>query len=274
MTLQIKKLTSKGTSLARRTLIYGDPSAGKTMLSGTAQDVPEMRDILVADMDGGSITLRSRGDVSAVDTRNVTNVEQLLWMLIDKKPEVAGIGTLVLDGCSELQKRDLADIATAEAKKSSTREKPRDADRNELLDYRVNQTRMLRIFRMARDIPDINVIATCWAKKTFPKTPDGKQKKDSQPTMIVPDLTAGVMDTVLGAFDNVWYLFHDPETDQRHLITNNYNVVRAKTRDEGVAKLLCNKDGLPILTNPSFPVIYDAYKAVFSAPTTTKKGDK
>lgn len=224
-----------------------------------------MRDVLVADMDGGSITLLSRGDVSAVDTRDVNSVQQLLWLMAQKDASVAHIKTLVLDGCSELQKRDLSDIATSEAKKTNENRKPRDADRNELLDYRVNQTRMLRIFRMARDIPDINIIATAWAKKTFPKTPDGKQKKDAQPTLISPDLTAGVLDTVLGAFDNVWYMFHDPESDSRHMVTNNYHTVRAKTRDIEVAKLLCNKDGAPILTSPTFPIINDAYKAVYSA---------
>lgn len=269
MTLSINKLVPEGASQFRRTLIFGDPGAGKTHLVGTAQDVADMQDVLVADMDGGSITLLSRGDISAINTRNVNSVEELLWAFIDKRPEVAGIKTLVLDGCSELQKRDLADIATAEAKKPSTRDKPRNPDMNELQDYRINQTRMLKIFRMARDVPGVNIIATCWAKKTYPKTPQGTQKKDAQPTLITPDLTGGVLDTVMGAFDNVWYLFHDVDTNQRHLVTNNFSTVRAKTRDEAVAKLFANKDGQPVLTDPKFSVIDAAYKAVYSA-----KGEK
>ena len=44
-------------------LIYGDPGSGKTHLAGTAQDVPNMADVHVFNVDGGIMTLASRGDI-------------------------------------------------------------------------------------------------------------------------------------------------------------------------------------------------------------------
>jgi hypothetical protein len=46
-------------------LIYGDPGSGKTHLAGTCQDVPNMADVHVFNIDGGIMTLASRGDIHA-----------------------------------------------------------------------------------------------------------------------------------------------------------------------------------------------------------------
>jgi hypothetical protein len=41
-------------------LIYGEPGVGKSYLAGSASDVPEMRDVLYIDVEGGSETLREK----------------------------------------------------------------------------------------------------------------------------------------------------------------------------------------------------------------------
>ncbi len=266
MQLDIKKLTGNNAPFSRRILLYGDPSSGKTHFIGTAQDVPELRDVLLVDIDGGGSTLFSRGDISSVEMKTTKSVEQLLWLIVQKDPSVANIKTLVLDGTSDLQKRDLQDIATAGAAKSNEggRAKPRDEDMNELLDYKVNKSRMLRMFRMARDMTGITVVVTAWARKTFPKSPSGQANKNSMPTLIVPDLSDAINDVVVGMFDDCFYTYYDTEAKTYNMVTNNYGPVKAKCRNPEIAKQLCNSEGFPVLVNPTFADVYKAYKTVYT----------
>lgn len=258
----IKQLNAKAAPQTRRILIYGDSSAGKTRLVGTAQDTAGMKDVLIVDIDGGTRTVSARGDISAAPAFNTLGVEKILWMFAEKNPEVASFGTLVLDGASELQKRDLAEIA-AKAASQGGAGRERDQDLNELQDYKLNKARLLRIFRQARDLQGINLIITAWAKKTFPKIPGTKQiNKDAQPTQIAPDFTDGLGDVLRGYVDDVWYLFHDQAADVRRLVTSGYSTVMAKTRGEEFAAKLGQqtKDGfVPIIDNPTFPKIWALY---------------
>lgn len=268
----IKKLSADDAPLTRRILIYGDSGAGKTHLVGSAQLVDGMRDVLVCDIDSGSATLVG-SDVSATATRTPQAVEQVLWLLAQKDKSVAHIRTLVLDGGSELQKRDLADIAAKAAQETTSRE--RDKDLNELADYKLNKSRLLRIFRMARDIPGINLVITAWAKKTFPKIPGTKQtNKDAGPTLVCPDFTDGVMDTLRGFCDDVWYLYYDTGTSKRRLVTSNYGPVVAKTRNANFAKKLTSttKEGevIPIIEEPEFSTIWKLYTEAVTATKGVK----
>lgn len=261
MAVLIRKLDGKSHLPPRRTLIYADSGAGKTYLTGTAQDSPDLKDVLVCDIDGGSTTLLGRGDIAAATTRLPQDVEDVLWMIQSRDAAVAGIKTLVLDGGSELQKRDLQEIAAVAVAKN----KREDKDASELQDYKINKSRILRIFRMARDLP-VNVIITAWAKKTYPKVPGTKQEdKSREPTLIVPDFTDGVMDVLRGYVDDVWYLYHDVDTNARKLITSNLGPIVAKTRLDSFAERLgqTTADGkwLPIVDNPNLTEIYKLYKS-------------
>ena len=69
-------------------LIYGDPGAGKTYLAGTAQDVPSMANVHVFNIDGGIMTLASRGDIHATNIHSVDDLEQELpafWIYVALK---------------------------------------------------------------------------------------------------------------------------------------------------------------------------------------------
>jgi phage nucleotide-binding protein len=262
MAVTIKKLSNQPEAGAtRRILIYGDSGAGKTHLIGSAQQVAEMADVLVCDIDAGTATLAGT-DVAATTTRTTQAVEQVLWLLAQRDPSVAHIKTLVLDGGSELQKRDLADIAAKATQKDG--EKRPEQDLNELQDYKLNKSRLLRVFRMARDIPGINVIISAWAKKTYPKVAGTKQtNKDAGPTMVAPDFTDGVADALRGYCDDVWYLMYDPASGKRHLITANYGPVVAKTRGVAFAKKLTsvvNGATVPVIEEPNFSTIWALYK--------------
>jgi hypothetical protein len=249
--------------LTRKIFIYGIQGSGKTELAGSAQSVPEMADVLVGSIDGGEATLSSRGDVLGTVTRNVSDVEELLYLLIRKDPSVKGIRTLCLDGGSEMQKKDLADIAAVAAQKKESRDK----DLNELQDYKLNMAKMLRIIRMARDIPDINLIMTFWANMEFPVGPNGQPAANVAPTRIFPDLSKGVAKVALGYFDDAFYLEKSKTSEQRILYTGEVKGIVAKTRDRAVAAELSttNTEGkvLPYIVNPTFTDIYARYKKAY-----------
>lgn len=259
MAITIRKLAvSADKPINRRIMLYGDPGVGKTFFAGSAQDVPELKDVLVANIDKGAATLLSRGDIQVTDITGASNLEELLWMMVRKDPAVASIRTLVLDGGSELQKLDLAQIAETAAKDKDKR----DRDANELNDYMKNKNRLLRLYRMARDVPDITLIITAWAKKKYPS-----DNKAAQPNEIRPDMTDGVYNTLAGYCDDVWYMAYDSVKDARYLYTGNMGPVFAKTRDQAVAAQL-QTDGKPYLVSPTFRDIYAAYRRAYDVKNT------
>ncbi len=261
MVIKIKKLTQP-TNFNRRILLYGEPGSGKSFLVGTAQNVKALQDVLVIDLDGGSSTLSGTGTLVS-EGRKIKDVEEVLWALAQKSPEVASVKTLVLDGASELAKRELAEIAEEAAKNQPNK---RNRDLNQMADYMLSKNRLLRIFRMARDIPDITVIITAWAKMTFPKIGD-VVNKDAKPTVISPDFTDAVADTLMGMVDDAWFLQHDSKADRRLLFTANHDNVKAKTRNPEFANQLTTLvDGkpFPVVINPTMQIITDAFTKAFS----------
>lgn len=47
-------------------LVYGDYGVGKTHFAGTAQDVPEMKNVMNIDAEGGNKVLSARGDIPSI----------------------------------------------------------------------------------------------------------------------------------------------------------------------------------------------------------------
>jgi hypothetical protein len=268
MPINLRKLSiTKDQPIRRKILIAGRTGSGKTHLAGSAQDVPEMSSVLCASIDGGVSTLASRGDILYDVTRSINSVEELMWLLIRKDPSVAGVQTLILDGASEMQKADLAELAETAAKKiNPNKEKQRDKDSNELLDYKKNKSRMLRILRMARDIPDINLIVTCWTAEQYPVDPVTQMpNKTGKPLRVWPDLSQSVRDVALGYFDDVWTLIEDKGS--RYLYTGDVKGVFGKTRDPAVAKAMSTEisgELTPVLINPTFSDIYARYKKAYN----------
>lgn len=60
-----------------KALFYGATGVGKTTLVGTAQDVPTMRDLLVLDIEDGSMSLASRQDVDVIKIRSYDQLARI-----------------------------------------------------------------------------------------------------------------------------------------------------------------------------------------------------
>ena len=131
------KVTKEQFANKLNVLIYGDPGSGKTHLAGTAQDVEEMKNVHFFNIDGGLMTLASRGDISATDIHSVEDLEQELWKLANKDPEYEGIQTVVIDNISELQTLVLEEATTREYKNRIKKDKNYTIDEIYLEDYGV-----------------------------------------------------------------------------------------------------------------------------------------
>lgn len=219
-------------------LIYGDPGSGKTHLAGTAQDVPEMADVHVFNIDGGIMTLASRGDIHATDIHSVNELEEELFKISNGDPKYANTKTVVIDNITELQTLALESITTAEYANRRKKNKDYTIDEVYLEDYGVAGKRLARILRGFRDLP-IHVIYIAHRKDKMRQGTNTLEESK-------PNLTDKLGTAVMGYMDFVWYLYtadeitgneetgYQSET-HRYLLTQPMNNFAAKTRGSDFA---------------------------------------
>lgn len=214
-------------------LVYGDPGSGKTHLAGTAQDVPEMADVHVFNIDGGIMTLASRGDIHATNIRSVDELEQELFRIANKDPKYADTKTVVIDNITELQTLALENITTRELVNRRKKDKSYTVDEVYLEDYGVAGKQLARVLRGFRDLP-IHVIYIAHKKDKMRKGTNTLEESK-------PNLTEKLCTAVMGYMDFVWYLYTADEVvgndevgyqnvTHRYLLTQPMNNYAAKTR--------------------------------------------
>lgn len=238
-------------------LIYGDPGSGKTHLAGTAQDVPEMADVHVFNIDGGIMTLASRGDIHATDIRSVDEMEQELFRIANKDPKYANTKTVVIDNITELQTLALENITTRELTNRRKKDKSYTVDEVYLEDYGVAGKQLARILRGFRDLP-IHVIYVAHKKDKMRKGTNVLEESK-------PNLTEKLCTAVMGYMDFVWYLYTADEQvgneevgyhneTHRYLLTQPMNNFAAKTRGSEFAQRIG-----PIIRDPNMVSIMREY---------------
>lgn len=214
-------------------LIYGDPGSGKTHLAGTAQDVPNMADVHVFNIDGGIMTLASRGDIHATDIHSVDDLEQELFKIVNHDEKYATTKTIVIDNITELQTLALESITTAEFNTRRKKDKTYTVDQVYLEDYGVAGKRLARILRGFRDLP-CHVIYIAHKKDKMRQGTNTLEESK-------PNLTEKLGTAVMGYMDFVWYLYTADEITgdeehgysnetHRYLLTQPMNNFAAKTR--------------------------------------------
>lgn len=252
------KVTKEQFANKLNVLIYGDPGSGKTHLAGTAQDVPEMKNVFFFNIDGGLLTLAERGDISATDIHSTKELEQELHRIITGDPEYKGIQTVVIDNISELLTLALEEEAIRDYKNRVKKNKNYTVDEIYLEDYGVAGKRLARILRGFRDLP-LNVIYIAHKK-------DKLRKGTNVLEATIPNLTDKLCAAVMGYMDVVAYLYTADEQIEkdgayqtvmhRYLLTQPINNFAAKIREPNFAEKLG-----AVVIDPTFPKIYDAFRA-------------
>lgn len=238
-------------------LVYGDPGAGKTHFAGTAQDVPSMANVHVFNIDGGIMTLASRGDIRASNISSVDELEQELFKLANKDPEYDGVKTVVIDNVTELLTLALENITMREYSNRIKKNKTYSVDEVYLEDYGVAGKQLARVLRGFRDLP-IHVIYIAHRKDKMRAGTNVLEESK-------PNLTDKLGTAVMGYMDFVWYLYTADEVigdektgyrteTNRYLLTQPMNNFAAKTRGADFASRIG-----AIIKNPNMVDIMRAY---------------
>lgn len=202
-------------------LVYGKPGAGKTTLLGSAADVPSMRDILLLDIESGTLTLENNDRVGAPefiqtiglkdfatvdliyqwlqahcmfrdkgDLKKLASLEEQVTGRIPQKPRM--FRTIIVDSVSELDNMSFNKALGIDDDMKIDDDVPG----SEWSHYKQNGVRMMLLLRRLRNLP-INVLLTCLAKWV---------QDEHKKFHYGPALTGQLRDTVQGLVDVVGFL--------------------------------------------------------------------
>lgn len=233
-------------------MIYGEPGAGKTVLSGSADDVPEMRPVLLVDMEGGTASLRSTyPNIDVIRVKSWPEMQQLYNTLYETDH---GYRTVIIDSLSEVQKFHMLSLMEKVA-----RENPKmDIDVPSMREWGISLEQMRKFVRGFRDLP-INTIFTCLSAT----------EKDAKTGKLLyrPALSGKLSNEVAGFLDEVFYLYVKESTDKegndinvRCLLTGKTETIIAKDRSGSLDLVVTD------------PVMSKVYKTMINSHITENEG--
>lgn len=246
-------LTKVGTTMPKmKILIYAPPGMGKTRLAASAQDVPEMRELLYIDIEGGTETIRELWpDIQAVRVKDehdkagriTRSAWSQCWDIYEglKKGEI-DVNTVAVDNITEMYGLAMADTMADMLSKTTVE---RDPDIPSVREYGKTSTQVRRWIRLMRDL-DVNLILTAHENAL---TDDNGNVRE-----YVPGLSGKLAHEVAGYVDIVMYLYTKTDKEdglQRKGLTQPANKHVAKDRSGKLPQ---------VLTNPTMKMIYELRK--------------
>jgi hypothetical protein len=178
-------------------LIYGEPGVGKTLLCGSCDLVPAMRKVLILDIDGGALTVKSK--FPNVERLKITEWKQLQSVYNELyASSTHGFQTVCLDTATEAQKINMVGIMEEVVKAAAAKGEHRDQEVPSVREWGVSSEQVRRMVRAYRDLP-----------MNFLMTAHVKDDKDEKTGMIrkAPDLPGKLSRQIAGFFDIVLYMY-------------------------------------------------------------------
>lgn len=229
------------------TLVYGDFGTGKTTLAASAEDVAEMRDVLLLNVEAGERAIAHRHGIDAIDISNYAQFARTHEYLrlhckardagdIEYLKKLEGVvkgtipetpkqyRTVILDSLTEIQKYCMYSLINVDLQSYVL-----DMEPDHPLYAQWNKsTEMIRLLvRTFRDLP-MHVIMVC----SRTQGQDEKKQFHSKPA-----LPGKLANEVQGFFDTVGYLVASPPTDtqpvRRRLYLEPGKTFQAKNRFHG-----------------------------------------
>lgn len=219
-------------------LVYGESGVGKTTLAGSCDAVPEMRGVLVIDIEGGLRSIKEKyPNVAAVRVKSWADMQSVYEELYKGDH---GYHTIIIDSLTEAQKMSMDQVM----RRLVEEHEERDADVPGIREWNINIEQTRKFVRAYRDLP-VNTIFTALMKQDKnPRTGAVKKK---------PSLSGKVADEVAGFLDIVAYLY------TKEIEGTNKRVLLCGATEDTVAK--DRTDTLPqVIVEPTMSLIWNAVK--------------
>lgn len=240
--LQVTKVQERSSYF--NMLIYGDSGAGKTTLAGSADAVPEMRPVLVVDVEGGTESLKhSYPEVEVVRVTTWKEMQEVYNVLHDGEH---GYKTVILDSLTEIQKFNMYDIMND----LMQRRPDLDPDVPSMREWGKNLEQIRRFVRGFRDL-DMHTLFTALAK----------HDKDNKTGLMLtkPSLSGKMADEIAAFLDIVLYYYVKQVGDGSD--AEFLRLALSTKTDSQIAKDRTGK--LPmIIEQPTMQSIYDIMTSI------------
>jgi hypothetical protein len=249
---RIEKVGNRNPSL--NVLVYGQSGTGKTTLCGSADEVPEMRKVLLIDLEGGTESLRN--NYEGVDTVRVQSWKQMQEVYNDLHRGDHGYKTVIIDSLTECQKFNMYTIMTELVNRKTDEGKDVDPDIPSVREWGKNIEQMRKFVRAMRDLP-IHTIFTCLERV---------DKDDKTGAQTIKPLLSGKLADEVAAFLDVVLYYYTKEVPVEGGDSEIKRVLLTRKTAKHTAKDRTGK--LPtIIVDPTMRSLYEI---MYPKPSVTK----